>query len=156
MNKILATAISILALFVFNAHAEELKANTPLPDNAHITIPDSNVPPEIAVFSGIWEGLWENGRLSTIVVERIELPDTVYFIYSRGEPIHVSNPRNMSGNAARWERRIGKIVDGIINSTTQRNRILIKPYEKDHIIVNWDGSGGRYSSMQSRFTRQSP
>jgi hypothetical protein len=156
LNKILATAISILALFVFNAHAEELKANTPLPDNAHITIPDSNVPPEIAVFSGIWEGLWENGRLSTIVVERIELPDTVYFIYSRGEPIHVSNPRNMSGNAARWERRIGKIVDGIINSTTQSNRILIKPYEKDHIIVNWDGSGGRYSSMQSRFTRQSP
>ena len=69
MKKILATAISVLALFVFNAQAGELKANTPLPDDAHITIPDSNVPPEIAVFSGIWEGLWENGRQATIVVE---------------------------------------------------------------------------------------
>jgi hypothetical protein len=156
MNKILAIAISILALFVFNAQAGELKANTPLPDDAKIAIPDSNVPPEIAVFSGIWEGLWENGRQATIVVERIELPDTVYFIYSRGEPIHGSNPRNMSGGAARWERRIGKIVDGIITSTTQRDRILIKPFDKDHIIVNLDTSGGRYSSMQSRFTRLSP
>jgi hypothetical protein len=156
LNKILATTISILALFAFNAQAGELKADTPLPDDAQITIPDSNVPPEIAVFSGIWEGLWENGRQATIVVERIELPDTVYFIYSRGEPIRVSNPRSMSGNAARWERRTGKIADGIITSTSKSNRILIKPHDKDHIIVNMDGSGGRYSSMQSRFKRQSP
>ena len=77
MNKILATCISYFSIVRFHAQAGELKANTPLPDDAQITIPDSNVPPEIAVFSGIWEGLWENGRQATIVVERIELPDTV-------------------------------------------------------------------------------
>jgi hypothetical protein len=46
-------------------------ANIPLPQTINIETPGSDVPPEIAVFSGKWEGWWPGGMDAVLIVEKI-------------------------------------------------------------------------------------
>jgi hypothetical protein len=46
-------------------------ANIPLPQTINIETPGSDVPPEIAVFSGRWEGWWPGGMDAVLIVEKI-------------------------------------------------------------------------------------
>jgi hypothetical protein len=57
---------------------------TPLPLLVRITPPSPDLPKEIAGFSGTWHGTWDNGRKTTLVVEKIQ-PPTAIAIYSWGE-----------------------------------------------------------------------
>jgi len=56
---------------------------TPLPLEVRIVPPSPNLPKEIAVFSGTWYGIWDNGNTTTLVVEKIEPPIAIV-IYSWG------------------------------------------------------------------------
>jgi len=69
---------------------------TPLPVVLKIIPPASDIPEEIAGFSGIWHGFWDNGRKTTLVVEKIEL-STAIAIYSWGEL------KGDEGGWLRWE-----------------------------------------------------
>jgi len=69
---------------------------TPLPPKIRIIPPASDFPKEIIGFSGIWYGVWDNGRKTTLVVEKIE-PPTAIAIYSWGEH------KGKEGGWTRWE-----------------------------------------------------
>jgi hypothetical protein len=52
------------------AEAEELIGALDLPD-IHITPPAADLPPELAAFSGTWEGRWTYSRLGNILLSRL-------------------------------------------------------------------------------------
>jgi hypothetical protein len=58
----------------------------PLPPNLSIVPPTPDVKPEIAAFSGIWEGEWGASQKSILVIERIDnySADVIVSIGSRG------------------------------------------------------------------------
>ena len=69
---------------------------TPLPPEVRITPPSLDLPKNIAGFSGTWYGIWDNGRKTTLVVEKIE-PPKVIAVYSYGEY------KGKDGGWTRWE-----------------------------------------------------
>jgi len=79
MKKIVFLAIVVL---VFVAACATTPQFTPLPYGVKVKpIPD--LPKEIAAFSGIWYGIWDNGRPTTLVVQKIK-PPKAEVIYSWG------------------------------------------------------------------------
>lgn len=44
----------------------------PAPSNVAITAPASDLAPELAAFSGTWEGIWDGALPSRLIVERID------------------------------------------------------------------------------------
>ena len=44
----------------------------PAPPEVHMTVPAADLPPEVAAFSGTWEGAWDNVLPSRLVVEEID------------------------------------------------------------------------------------
>jgi hypothetical protein len=44
----------------------------PAPPELHITVPAADLPPEVAAFSGTWEGTWDDVLPSRLVVEEID------------------------------------------------------------------------------------
>ncbi|HOO41994.1 MAG TPA: hypothetical protein PK653_11140 [Syntrophales bacterium] len=83
MKKTLsALLILMIALtWLTSAGAEQTINNCPIPDDMKIVAPDKNeVPPKLALLSGIWEGNW--GPMSVLfIVEKI-LKDEVVVIHS--------------------------------------------------------------------------
>lgn len=69
---------------------------TPLPPELRIIPSSPDLPKEIAGFSGTWHGVWDNGRKTTLVVEKIE-PPKVIAVYSYGEY------KGKDGGWTRWE-----------------------------------------------------
>lgn len=53
----------------------EVAILAPLPKNIKIIPPAADVPKNIAAFSGIWEGLWNEDLPTILVVEEITPPD---------------------------------------------------------------------------------
>jgi len=47
-------------------------STAPLPATLNIVPPAPDVPPEIAAFSGVWEGKWKGSLDSILVVEKID------------------------------------------------------------------------------------
>jgi len=82
---------------------------TPLPDPKSISAvkivpPGPDIPPNIAIYSGIWEGKYDdNGRAVTVVIEEIKPSGEVIAIYSWGELPQYDSP---SG----WMRVRGRII----------------------------------------------
>lgn len=79
---------------------------TPLPEPGiasavKIIPPGLDVPPQIAVYSGAWEGMWGNGRNVTIIIEHIKLPEVIA-IYSYG-------PLPQYNSEGGWSRVIGRV-----------------------------------------------
>ena len=56
---------------------------TPLPWGVKVVSPSPDLPKNITAFSGIWYGIWDNGRPTTLVVEKIKPPEASV-IYSWG------------------------------------------------------------------------
>lgn len=56
---------------------------TPLPWGVKITPASPALPKNIVGFSGTWYGIWDNGRATTLVVEKIKPPE-ISVIYSWG------------------------------------------------------------------------
>lgn len=56
---------------------------TPLPWGIKIASPPPDLPREIAAFSGIWYGIWDNGQRTTLVVQSIKPPEASV-VYSWG------------------------------------------------------------------------
>ena len=69
---------------------------TPLPWGIKVVPPSPDLPKEIAGFSGTWYGIWDNGRATTLVVEKIE-PSAAIAVYSYGEY------KGKDGGWTRWE-----------------------------------------------------
>ncbi|MDP3014021.1 MAG: hypothetical protein Q8M92_07260 [Candidatus Subteraquimicrobiales bacterium] len=88
---------------------------TPLPESGtasavNIIPPGPDVPPQIAAYSGIWEGTWDNGRAVTVVIEQISLLKIIA-IYSCG---------SLGTSEEGWRRVIGRV-------------------ENDSIVLQWSG-----------------
>lgn len=70
----MAWLLTILTIFGMTACAttqSATKKEPPLPKEVKIIPPSSQLPKEIAVFSGKWEGRWENKMESILIVEEI-------------------------------------------------------------------------------------
>jgi hypothetical protein len=70
-----------------------LAVSPPLPADMKIIPPNSNLPPEISKFSGIWEGTWcfrphlgpaRDVQRAILVIEEIVSPENVRLIYTWG------------------------------------------------------------------------
>jgi hypothetical protein len=48
------------------------ESGVPLPASVHIEPPAADLPPEVAAFSGTWEGKWEGVLPGRLVVEKID------------------------------------------------------------------------------------
>ncbi len=66
-NKFLFMAFIILPFYVIAC-----ASLPPLPTTLNIVPPSSDVPPEIAAFSGIWEGKWSKEQDTILVIEKID------------------------------------------------------------------------------------
>jgi len=109
---------------------------TPLPVNIKIIPPISNISSNIAAFSGIWQGVWDNGRATTLVVEKIKPPEAIA-IYSYGP---------WKKEKGGWRRYIGMIDSGrLILSNPETELIISFLLSKDGQTLEgtWQKGGGR-------------
>ena len=84
----------------------------PLPSDATVTPPTSDVPAGIAAFSGTWSGHWNGSELPhVLVVQRIEPSGAarIVYAYSAYAPWNISRP-----NAS---RHVAKIEGGKLKAT---------------------------------------
>lgn len=88
---------------------------TPLPVNVKIIDPNPELPEGISVFSGAWHGTWDNGRATTLIVERIEPPEAIA-VYSWGPW------KKQEGG---WKRYIGEIKQGKLKLHDPEREITI-------------------------------
>jgi hypothetical protein len=47
-------------------------ATLPAPPEIHMTTPATDLPPDVTAFFGTWEGIWDGGLASRLVVEEID------------------------------------------------------------------------------------
>lgn len=83
MRKVLVLAVVLALLGSGCAAISGGWPRTPLPATIKIVPPSPDVPPQIAAYSGIWEGIWDIGLSVTIVIEQIT-NEEVIAIYSWG------------------------------------------------------------------------
>jgi len=83
MRKLLVLAVVLVLLGSGCATVTGGWSRTPLPATINIVPPSPDVPPQIAAYSGIWEGIWDIGLNVTIVIEQIT-NEEVIAIYSWG------------------------------------------------------------------------
>jgi hypothetical protein len=119
-----------------------LAVSAPLPADMKIIPPNSNIPPEIAKFSGTWEGIWcfrphkgpaRETRRAKLVVEEIISPENVRLIYSWGP--------NDKGGKSGWKRYQGRISKEngeyfLTYETKNGNRIFTMKGDK---LIAWTG-----------------
>lgn len=130
----------ILLAFALIAYAAAGEINikdikTPLPEEGiKIIPPDSNIPANIANYSGIWEGTYNNGRDVTLIIEKIVLPPgIVSAIYSFG---NLQIKRKISWGE--WYRVEGTVEKDTIVFKLSSKTITISPGKSnDTAILNW-------------------
>ena len=115
MMKVLVLVGVLVLLGLSCATVSSNDSWTPLPEpgtisSVKIVPPGLDVLPQIAAYSGKWEGKWNNGRWVTIIIEKIEPPDVVA-IYSWGL---------LGDTKGGWTRVLGQI-------------------EKDSVALRWGG-----------------
>ena len=107
IGVLVVIAIGLLTPAVFAEWKEtEISRDVPLPPPEKIEIvpPDPSLPPEIAAFSGRWEGIWnESGRKAVIIVEKIDSKEA-QIIHGYGRARAIDKPN--------WGRLKGKIIGG--------------------------------------------
>jgi hypothetical protein len=109
---------------------------TPLPKDINIIKPGDDVPPELRVFSGVWEGSFPNVRPNTarnltVVVEKVELTKATV-VWSWG-------PK--TGSAAGYTRIIGRVEETSIILEMKTNKVKLSIVEKELRAV-WTGETG--------------
>jgi hypothetical protein len=94
----------------------ELTRDVPLPKNVKIITPDKSIPPELAVFSGKWGGVWDDINLNHIlVVEEID--------HAGAKVVYAHGTSPGDGMQGRWYRIKGLFVKGALVLETQQTRI---------------------------------
>ncbi|MDO8283308.1 MAG: hypothetical protein Q7U10_11930 [Thermodesulfovibrionia bacterium] len=91
-------------------------STTPLPETINIVPPSSDVPPEVAAFSGAWQGIFFGALNVTFVVEEINT-QSANVIYSWGDSpggpggYQYATANVISGPSIEWiDRNQGKIT----------------------------------------------
>ena len=80
--KRIITLICFLSILLFST--QYVTAEVPLPDDINIVPPSSDLPQEIAAFSGKWEGNWDKTLDAILIVEEIG-PEKAKIIYAWGD-----------------------------------------------------------------------
>jgi hypothetical protein len=110
----------------------------PAPPELHITVPSAGLPPELAAFSGTWEGAWDDVLPSRLVVEEIDT-ESARVVYAWAD-----HPQGRF--QAGWSRVKAKVLpggtlqwgsDGRFTFTMARDRLSIngKWEEADHLAT---------------------
>jgi len=86
--------------------------NLPWPENLNITPPSPGLAPELAAFSGIWEGNWDGGLASRLAVEQIDT-ESARVVYAWDD-----SPPYFKGG---WTRIRAKVSGGKIEWGTPPN-----------------------------------
>jgi hypothetical protein len=82
---------------------EAFSQQVPLPEDIEITPPSSDLPKEIAAFSGKWDGVWDGTKgESILIVEEIDSKEAG-IIYAWGEGL---------GGPPGWRRYPAKVIPG--------------------------------------------
>ena len=84
MTKIHIVAVLIFGVFLGDCLAAE-PGEASVPEDSVITAPDSSVPSEYAVFSGIWKGAWGSSLSGKLAVLVITGDGSVSGIYAVGD-----------------------------------------------------------------------
>jgi len=91
-SYVLIMAILIAIQFTSIASAEwketEISKQVPLPKKIKIIPPSSDLPKEIAAFSGRWEGIWEVRSLPTIIIVEEINPNEAKIIHAWGKGVY--------------------------------------------------------------------
>jgi hypothetical protein len=140
-----------------SASAEQTINNCPIPDNMKIVAPDkSEVPPKLALFSGIWEGNW--GSMSVLfIVEKIAKNEADIILSYSGR-----QTKGMGSIQPAFTRKtcpIEKGEDGNYRITMTTGRVtnrLIQTDDPNSIRVSRDGLGGAQATagMQDSMFRR--
>ncbi|MBU2622470.1 MAG: hypothetical protein KKD92_09160 [Proteobacteria bacterium] len=113
---------------------------TPLPEPGtvsaiNVILPGPEVPPEIAAYSGIWEGTFDGASAATIIVEQIT-PPKVVAIYSWGPG---------SNYIGGWTRVIGRVErDSVVLVWGQPERVVtlkINPQKRNLATAEYTRGG---------------
>ena len=118
MRKLLVLAVVLVLLGSGCATVAGGESQTPLPATVKIVPPGSDVPPQIAAYSGIWEGMWDVGRSVTIVIEKITM-DEVIAIYSWGPQLKYNSQEG-------WRRVTGSIKNDSIVLQLREAKVTLK------------------------------
>jgi hypothetical protein len=145
MKKIIFSLfIFLIALtWIFSAIAEQTINNCPIPDDMKIIAPDKNeVPPELALFSGIWEGNW--GPMSVLfIVEKIRKDEAVVILSQSGRT-KARMQGSIDPNYFRKKCPVEKGADGHYQITMAMKRVtnrLIQTNDPNSIRVVREGVG---------------
>src|SRR5436189_17467 len=84
LRWLLALSSAALTVAVAMPSLASAASSVPLPADTHVVTPSQDIPPELAVFSGKWIGVWADALEHVLVVEEIKAPD-VTAIYAYGE-----------------------------------------------------------------------
>ena len=72
MNKLIVLFLSATIWAAATPPPEKPVIKPPFPETVKITPPAPDLDPEIAAFSGIWEGRWAQGSYVRLAVEKID------------------------------------------------------------------------------------
>ena len=84
MKKIVLIGFGFVLLALALTACATGSANVPLPQTINIIPPGLDVPPELAAFSGKWEGWWQRGVDAVLIVNYID-SKRAEIIYAWGE-----------------------------------------------------------------------
>ena len=84
MKKVLVFLVSLVVLT--SCATTDIFSDVALPDKITITPPSSDVPPQLAGYSGKWKGIW-GGELSHILIVEEITPPTATVIYAVGDSV---------------------------------------------------------------------
>lgn len=137
--------ILLLALtWITSASAEQTINNCPVPDDMKIIAPDKNeVPPKLALLSGIWEGNW--GPMSVVfIVEKIQKDEAVVILSYSGRK-KARQQGSIDPTYIRKRCPIEKGAEGHYQIIMALNRVtnrLIQTNDPNSIRVVREGVGG--------------
>lgn len=98
------TVLLFLAAIFIGCAAGNMTANLPDPQGVVITPPPAGLAPELAAFSGTWEGMWGGTLPSRLIVEKINAK-SAQVVYLYGD-----HPNGAF--KAGWNRLQAKVLPG--------------------------------------------
>jgi hypothetical protein len=117
--------------------AQQSSSSVPLPQDINIVQPDSALDPNIKVFSGKWEGIWDNELPHILIVEKINFPD-VFIIYALGKGTGSS-----SRIEPRWRRFQGVFESGNLKFSTPVAFVSYKLQSDGSLMGTHEYPGGK-------------
>ncbi len=85
---------------VTNSASSTTAPELPMPANLQIVPPSSELDPNLAAYSGIWDGRWDGGLFARLIVESIEVSSAqVLYVYD-------SSPGNFKAGWSRVKARV--------------------------------------------------